>query len=343
MAAALAVLTGVAPGCASARYLGQAASGEARLLLASRPLAKAARDPDTPLRTRALLREVPRIRAYGEAQGLTPTRNYTSYVHLDRPAVVWVVSACEPLRFRSRTWSFPVVGTFPYLGWFDRAEAESYAAALHRDEGLDVDVRGASAYSTLGWLRDPLLSTMIPEGGAAPGLLADVVLHEMVHATVHVPGQSSFNESLASFAGERLAARYLERSRGAQAATSAAFHAALAASASRERAMQRAYRQLDGVYRSPLPDAEKLRRKAEILDALRAGIAWPRPINNATLATHRTYATGEEDFAALHAACAGSWPRFFDALRALDVRSFATAQQEDFGPVVGALARSACR
>src|SRR4029078_3952588 len=131
----------------------------------------------------------------------------------DRPAAVWVVSACEQLRFRSKEWHFPIVGSFPYLGWFDLEQAKAFADEL-RAESWDVDVRGAHAYSTLGWFRDAVLSTMIPEGKEALGELVNVVLHESVHATVYIEGQAFFNESIASFIADRLTDHYLIQTRG---------------------------------------------------------------------------------------------------------------------------------
>src|SRR5262249_41967930 len=139
---------------------------------------------------------------------LTATENYVRYTQLDRDAAVYVVQAAPPLELKPRLWSFPIVGTVPYLGWFNVKDAKAYAQTLAQ-QGLDVDVRGASAYSTLGWFKDPVLSTMIGEGDGALGELANTVLHESTHATLYVKGQSAFNESLASFVGDRLARDWL--------------------------------------------------------------------------------------------------------------------------------------
>ena len=50
-----------------------------------------------------------------------------------------------------KTWCFPVVGCVGYRGYFDEAGADALAAEL-RAQGLEVNVYGVPAYSTLGWL-----------------------------------------------------------------------------------------------------------------------------------------------------------------------------------------------
>jgi predicted aminopeptidase len=191
-------------GCSTAGYLAQAGFGQLDLLEARRDIDDVVQDRRTAPRLKKLLGRVDEIKRFGEKHGLTPTSNYGTYADLGRPVAVWVVTAAEPLRFRNRTWSFPIVGSVPYLGFFDRDDARDLALGL-RGAGWDVDLRGASAYSTLGWFADPVLSTMIADGDEALGELADVVLHESFHATLYVKGQSLFDESAADFVGDHLA------------------------------------------------------------------------------------------------------------------------------------------
>src|SRR5664280_430428 len=196
------------PGCGSLGYLYQAANGQLALMNHARPVEELLKDPQTPPRLRRLLSENGPIKEFAEKQGLKPTRNYREYVQMDRPVAVWVVIASEEFRFKAKEWSFPLVGSFNSLGWFASADADAYAAGV-RKEGWDVDVRGAAAYSTLGWFHDPILSTMIPEGDGAMGALVNTVLHESLHATVYVNNQSYFNESLACVVADKLTPEYL--------------------------------------------------------------------------------------------------------------------------------------
>ena len=324
-----------AQGCLTVHAALQAAEGQLELLAAKKPIAEVIDNPRTPKRLRRLLAEIARIKRYGEQQGLRATANYEEYVQLRRRAVVYVVSACEPLRFRSKTWSFPIAGEFPYLGWFGLGSAQDYARDLEGD-GWDVDVRGASAYSTLGWFRDPVLSSMIPEGPEARGALVDVVLHESVHATLHLDGQAPFNESLASFVAATLTPRYFAQTRGASRDAFAWEQAeARAEVATRELAAARAT--LETLYASQVTDAEKLARKAQILGALGVRLQARRKLNNATLAQHKTYSSGQKGFARLLQACGGDLRCLLDRVRTLTPKSFSRPQQEDLDPVLAGL------
>ena len=170
--------------CAVPGYRLQAVRGQLDLLERRRPLSTLMQDPKTPPKLRAWLIEVGRIKEYALTQGLRANSIYRHYAQLDREAAVWVVTASAPLKFEAKTWRFLFGGSFSYLGWFDRDDAHAFARKLE-EEGLDVHVRGASAYSTLGWFDDPILSTMIAPGPSRYGRLANTVLHESLHATLH--------------------------------------------------------------------------------------------------------------------------------------------------------------
>lgn len=336
------LLAGLASsGCTSVLYVVQAAQGQVELGYLARPIDQVVTDTAVPERTRSLLSRVASMKRFGEKHGLTPTSNYSDYVELDRPAVVSVVSACEPLRFQSKIWSFPIAGQVPYLGWFDWWDAESFAADL-REDGWDVQIRPAGAYSTLGWFEDAVLSSMIDEGEAALGDLTNVVLHESVHATLYLPGQSLLNESLADFVADRLTPRYLDAELGAQSPELLAWEADERVSAHRRELMRRAYSRLERLYASSAPDAAKLAEKARVFAELRIDIGLNREMNNATLAQFKTYSSGEAELLALLDACGGDFRRFFATLRGLSADSFTNAPPGRVLAEVARLARNGC-
>jgi len=331
------------PGCTTAEYLVQAGCGQIDLMLRARDLDATVADERVPERTRLLLGQVSEIKRFGEKNSLRPTNSYHRFVQLDRHVVVWVVTASDPLRFHSRTWWFPIVGRVPYLGWFDRDAAHAFADEL-RVEGLDVDLGGAEAYSTLGWFDDPVLSTMLSGGDEAVGELADVVLHESVHATLYIDGQTRFNESLAEWASAHLTLAYLAEKYGPDSEQKAAFVDAERRGEERRAKMHAAYEKLLAVYASDAPAAEKLARKRRILAALRRETRYRRPINNATLAAFKNYHSGTGDLDALLSACGGSWKRLFATLAVLKEERgrFEEANQAELGPVVKPLIEGKC-
>ena len=316
---------------ASLHYITQAAAGQEKLNGRGIDISEVIEHGYLDKRTRALLTAVPGIKAFGEKHGLKPTKNYERYLWIGRPAVMWVVSACDPLRFRPKTWSFPVIGSITYTGWFDRKEADEYAAEL-RKKGWDVDVRGSQAYSTLGWFTDPILSTMLSGNDDALGDLADVVLHESLHATFYIPGQSTLNESMASFVGDTLAVRYLAEAKSENSIEKRRFLELRKKGEARGKRMKEAYAALEALYASQLSKEEKLAEKKRITDDLRRELKISRPVTNATLIQYKTYGSGREEMAQLLESCGGSVPRMIKMLER--VRPIAKASRPHTDPGV---------
>jgi predicted aminopeptidase len=321
-------------GCSTVEYLWQAGRGQLSLLNRARPLDEVIKDDTTPPRIRALLSEVPKVKSFGERFGMKPTRNYEAYVKLDRDAVVYVVSACQPLRFEPKEWKFPIVGGFPYLGFYSREGANEYASSLMKED-LDVDVRGAGAYSTLGWFRDPILSTMIREGEEAAGELIEVVLHESLHATVYVNHQAFFNESLASFVSEGLTPIYLAETRGRDSIDEKKYREGLEWQTQYYSRMHEAYELLDAVYKSADSDTGKMSRKTEILEKLKTDVKWRsgRTLNNATLLGFREYGGNRGTFDRIFDRCGKDWPKFLRALQKVSEKDFPGPQTKDLSGV----------
>lgn len=129
---------------------------------------------------------------------LSETKNYSTFVQLDGPYVTYVVSAAPKDELKYYTWWFPIVGSVPYKGYFDPESAKALAKEL-KEENLDTYVRGVSAFSTLGWFRDPILSSMTSYDDYD---LVNTIIHETVHSTLYIKSNASFNERLATFLGD---------------------------------------------------------------------------------------------------------------------------------------------
>jgi len=225
--------------------------------------------------------------------------------------------------------------------YYDPARKRENAAGRGKEEQLDGTGRRASAYSTLGWFRDPVLSTMIPEGPDALGELINVILHESVHATVYVTDQSAFDESLASFIADQLTRDLLLLWVGPDAPEAKAYFDGEARGARAMTELRQAHDDLAAIYASSVGDADKLAQKQARLLALQKSLGSRRLLNNADLAGIRTYDSGRAAFERLKGQCR-SWSNFLDAVRKLRPEDFAEPQQAEFDGVLDALAAREC-
>ena len=181
-------------------YVLRAGWEEARILSARRPIHEVVHDTATPADLRGKLRLVQHAREYADrALDLEAGDAFTSYVELERDTLLMVVNAANEFQLRWKTWWFPIVGRLPYKGYFDFDKARKDAEKLDA-QGYDTWVRPSSAFSTLGWFPDPLMSTTLRADSVG---IVETVLHEITHSTFFPKGQARFNESFANFVGHR--------------------------------------------------------------------------------------------------------------------------------------------
>jgi predicted aminopeptidase len=183
---------------------------------------------------------------------------------------------------------------------------------------------------------------MLRRRGPVLGNLADVVLHESVHATVHVNGQGPFNESIALYIARGLTPLYLRETYGAGSAPLADYLAASREREAEDAVLLRAYQELARLYAGPADTATKLARKQEIFAQLGHDLEIDEPLNNGVLIDFRTYRTGEAELAAMFERCGRRWDRFIAALAAVEEDLFTEEQQESLAPVIEALAKEGC-
>jgi len=182
------------------RYLARAAWEEGKILARRRPIAEVIADPATAPDVRGKLELVLQARQFAEdSLRLRAGESFTLYSPLDSDTLVLVLSGAYRDRLSMTRWWFPIVGWVPYKGYFGVEQALEAERGL-REDGFDTYLRPASAFSTLGWFNDPLVSPTLRADSLG---LVDVVIHELVHSTFYAPGQAIFNESFANFAGAR--------------------------------------------------------------------------------------------------------------------------------------------
>ncbi|MCX6125294.1 MAG: aminopeptidase, partial [Proteobacteria bacterium] len=193
-------------GVLSSCYVTTQAWTQAKLLNRRKPISEVLIDPAVDEAIKNKLKFTKAILTYAETQVLQVDDSYSKFVPLDGPAVSYLVQAARPDEFKLKTWWFPVVGTVPYLGFFDVADRNSYASTLEAD-GYEVSRPSAAAFSSLGWFSDPIYSSMLLETDAD---LAQLYFHELTHKTAWIAGGVELNENLAEFIGEEMTERFFK-------------------------------------------------------------------------------------------------------------------------------------
>ncbi len=191
------------------RYLTRAGIEQTKILEDRRPLEQLVNDSSIPATDRGYLRLVLEVRGYAASLGMEAKATYTTYTDVGRDTLLLSLTGSQRNCICPVTWKYPIVGRVPYKGFFDPAMAEREAEKL-RAKGLDVWLRPAAAYSTLGWFNDPLLSTALVRDTVE---LAALVFHEIAHNTLYLKSATAFNESFAQMAGYRAAESFF-RGRG---------------------------------------------------------------------------------------------------------------------------------
>ncbi|MGD2122214.1 MAG: aminopeptidase [Gemmatimonadota bacterium] len=200
----MALLSFSCSGC-SPVYLAKAGWAEMKILRGRRPLTEVIEDTRTDEDTRRKLLLTRQARAFAiHKLNLDAGDSYTSFTQLDTDTLAWVLSAAYKDRLESKTWWFPIVGRVPYKGYANQNGAEKARQKLE-SEGFDTYLRTTSAFSTLGWFADPLLSSLLRYDEVD---LVETILHELSHNHLFVPGQVRFNESFATFVGRVGAIRF---------------------------------------------------------------------------------------------------------------------------------------
>ena len=321
------LLLTVAPLAGCAGYYLQAAAGQAALMRARVPVEKVLADPATPATLRRQLLLVDEALLFARLQlALPATKSYRQYADLGRPYVVWNVFAAPEFSLEPRQWCYPIAGCTTYRGWFSEERAQASAARL-AVRGDDVFVGGVAAYSTLGWLADPVLNTMLDENDAG---LAGLLFHELAHQRVYAPGDTLFNEGFATLVEEEGTRRWLASRSDESSLCNLELRQSRRAAVLGIIAELRTL--LAVVYAAETPVELRRQRRAVAFEQARASYArlragWPEPpwfdswfepgLNNARLAALSSYEDYVPAFRMLLERDGGDLARFYASVEAL--------------------------
>ncbi|MBM3394085.1 MAG: aminopeptidase [Betaproteobacteria bacterium] len=321
------LLSALMNGCGTVSFYWQAMNGQWELSRKSRPIGDVISDQATPESLRQRLRQVEHMRAFAVSElGLPDNASYRKYADLKRPFVVWNVFATGEFSVIPKEWCFPIAGCVGYRGYFKESAAQAFAADL-RKRGHDVFVAGIPAYSTLGYLDDPVLNTFI---GYSESEVARLIFHELSHQVAYVKDDTTFNESFATAVELEGVRRWLK------AAGSPEMQIAFDAAQGRKRnflqLIDKHKQALATLYGKGLPAAQTRAAKAtvfremlteyETLKQQWGGFAgcdfwFKQPLNNAQLASLGLYSALVPHFQNLLTQVNGDLPRFYAEVRKL--------------------------
>ncbi len=317
-----------ASGCQSVGYYSQAIGGHLKLMRARQPIDELLASDDTDPALKAKLETLLTARRFAvDELALPDTDSYRTYAATGRRYVTWNVVAAEEFSLSPYTWCFPVAGCVSYRGYYAEGDAREYADELAEEQGADVSVGGATAYSTLGWFDDPVLDTML-RGDALR--YVGTLFHEMAHQQLYVKDDSDFNEAYATFV-ERQGVREWLRARG-EGARAPTYETSLARREAFADLLATTRASLAELYDSDLDEAAMRAAKATAFEDMRARYAelkaswggfagyddwFARELNNARLVAVSTYRRLVPAFEALFAESGSDLERFHAAAEAL--------------------------
>jgi len=190
-----------------ALYLVKISYGQVNLILNTEKISNVLNSDKTSKEEKQKILLIEEIKKYSvDSLGYKPTKNFTSYFNQHNQPILWIVTACKPFSFEAYEWKFPIVGQVSYKGFFNRDGAHKEFLKIYM-KGYDADISEVSAWSTLGWLPDPVLSSMLIK---SKGRMANLFFHELFHATYYAPSSVDVNENLANFIARKATLKFLQ-------------------------------------------------------------------------------------------------------------------------------------
>ena len=297
-------------GCGKLLYLSKLGWHQSYITFHSVPVQEVLKDERLNGDAKEKIRFIQEVKRFGEEKlDLRRTGSYLKYFEAKDP-ILHVISASEKDCLQLYHWDFPITGRVTYKSFFTKEDVlkeKNFLAA----KGYDTFVQEAGAYSTLGWLKDPIFTSMLQWDEAT---LANLILHEMTHGTIYFKGQTDLNEQVATFVGNRgaidfLIAKYGEDSKEVLEAIHSQEDDLLFS-----RWIDQACQQLSGFYARQISRDEKLKGREELFQRLKEEFKEKRAffktesyetfekedLNNAVLLAYHRYFHRLENLEALY-------------------------------------------
>ena len=324
-------------GCSNVLYLSQAIAGHFRIMSSREPIKKLLETNEFDNETKDKLKLALEVREYASRElDLPRNKSYTVFSKVKGQYVGWNIFCAPKFSVEPIQWCFPIAGCVVYRGYFSKNGALKFAGKMEK-KGFDVFISPISAYSTLGWYNDPLLSSHLRLDSIH---LARLIIHELTHQKFYVPGDSRFNEGFAS-AVERVGVLRWLKSIGRDDQVVQAIQIQEKDDIKIAKILD-ARSQLINIYHSKIdPDSMSQKKdsvfndlKLELSNADHAGINLPKSdeqdivLNNAYLVPVFTYHSLGPIFQSMLDSVDGNLPQFYNNVKKLGDLPFKERQRK---------------
>jgi predicted aminopeptidase len=297
-------------GCGNLLYLSKLGWHQSLITFHSVPVQEVLENEWTDHEAKEKIRLIQEVKRYGEEKlGLKETKSYSKYFEVKGP-VLHVITASEKDSLKLYHWNFPITGKVTYKSFFTQEDVFKEKRILE-ERGYDTFIQQAGAYSTLGWLKDPIFSSMLQWDEAT---LANLILHEMTHASIYFKGRTDLNEQMATFVGNQGAINFLieKYGKGSEPVVEAIHNQEDDILFSQW--IDQACQQLSKLYAREISRDEKLKRRGEVFQSIREEFREVKghfktdcykgfekvDLNNAVLLAYRRYIHHLENFHTLY-------------------------------------------
>jgi predicted aminopeptidase len=144
------------------QYFYQQAKGGLDIAFNTQPLSKVLQDKSIPDSLKKRILYIQEVRKYAiDSLGLKDNpKVYQTLYNQDGKPLIHLLTVAEPYKMEAKQFGFPIVswfiGDFTYKGFFDSTSAYN-EQNIWKSKGYDTEMGQAAAYSTLGWLPEPIL------------------------------------------------------------------------------------------------------------------------------------------------------------------------------------------
>jgi len=299
----------ITTGSCQISYLTQAMAGHMRIMKSRRPIEKILQNDQLDAKKRDQLRLVLEIHEFAVKElDLPDNKSYTLYSEIDGDYPGWNVYCAPKFSVEPKTWCYPIAGCVVYHGYFKKEKAIEFGEKMEK-ENFDVYIAPFTAYSTLGWYKDPILSNHLRYDSIE---LAGLIIHEMAHQKFYQSGDSRYSEGFAVTV-ERAGIRRWLTLLGREDQLARARKGWEKEDQVVER-MLRARLDLSNLYHNQKDTVMLLHKKDSILSGLEEDLKITnRKINNAWLIPISTYHSLIPHFESMLDSCGGDFTAFYKA------------------------------